>query len=409
MISTNMHDEKISVGISFGGTKLAVGLVGQTSHQLLASTERIGWHPMCIGAIDPLACLLELAISILRALLQQACRTIENVNRVGIAWPGPGRYREGMLTATFIPGCATREQNIHMLVLQELQRQLGVPVHDLQIVSRLDANAHAIGEVILPGGAFFQRDEIAPAATSGIVLNIATGVAGAIVQDGHVFSIIDPLAQTCQAQSSTEQLGETYGQFGRYLFKRIDTGIWLWKPTHDGSIPEYNPEKEIRLTDLCGGPALTRRYVDWHERNMQCGGQFLLHQRVLSAALALKGRRNIRWERVLLRRISSQAYRNDLQSRLFVQVIGNDIGHALHRLYYAYGAALFGHQVVLTGGVGEFFGRPPRASAYPDLFLEAITASLNIPKVRVIRSVLGMHAELVGATQLHDEIPLEAV
>ncbi len=138
------RNQRMNIAISFGGTKVAVAIVGE-GPRIINQTDRIEWRNEPVWKPEaPLESLLALVTSHAKQLLQEADLTIENVNLIGIAWPGPVRYSEGMLTATFIPGCTTL-QPIHQLLLNEFRVQFGSPLAHLKIVSCLDVNARAQG------------------------------------------------------------------------------------------------------------------------------------------------------------------------------------------------------------------------------------------------------------------------
>jgi hypothetical protein len=232
----------------------------------------------------------------------------------------------------------------------------------------------------MAGGAFYTTEE--RSRPSGIVLNIATGIAGAIVSEGNVLSTFGPL-------------GETYGQWGRYLFKNRNTGRWVWKPTEDGSIAEHDAN-DIRFTELCGGPALARRFADQCCALVRAGQQ--LPPDFASTPNEFptnRVQRDLQAEKALLIRMTQAAYDNDDVARSFVEEVGMEIGDALRCLHDAIGEATFGSKLVLTGGIGEFFGTPPQAGQ-PDILLTAIQSVLQEPDVRIVRSALGLDAEFIG-------------
>jgi hypothetical protein len=211
------------------------------------------------------------------------------------------------------------------------------------------------------------------------MLNIATGIAGAIVKEGDVLSTF------CT-------LGETYGQWGRYLFKNKNTGKWVWKPTEDGSIPEYEDENEVRFTDLCGGPAITRRFATL----ARSGHQLPPDLASILMALPNAEQRDVKVEKELLQKITQNAYHGPGVVRGFVQEVGVDIGGALRCLLNALGEEILGQKLVLAGGIGEFWGAPPQESDRTDILLAAIQPVLKRPNVSIVRSTVGLDAELVG-------------
>jgi len=343
------------VSVSFGGTKLALGLLSPTS-SLLAKTERVEWrdHPAW-KKDDPLVSLLDLVARQAQGLLQSMNVDISDVATIGLAWPGPGVYKEGLLRATFIPQLE-RPQDIHTILYQRFRETFGPAVAHVRIRSRLDAVARAWGELRTHNGGF-HNPEGAP--IDGLLINIATGVAGAIVEGGAVVEV-------------HRTLGETYGQWGRYLIK--GSSGWSWRPTADGSIPEFDRRSEVRFTDLCGGPALFKRWA----RNGPAP-------------------RDVNTEKETLIGITDEAYRHVGKCRHFVRVVGKEVGSAIACVVSAFFPEGFCERVVLTGGIGENFGRPLTPGQRLDFFLDTVSEELAGFARKVTRTRLGLDAELIGA------------
>jgi len=355
------HNERPTLAISFGGSKVALGLVGSEGRQILQQSERIEW---CLDTrFDPqhgFESLMSLVADEAARLFASAEIDPAEVCQVGVAWPGPGRYDEGWLYATFLPDLANG-QNVHRALIEALSARLRIDPDSLRCYSRLDVNARAIGEVRLAYGALFTEDGERP--RSGLVLNVATGIAGACVRSGQVLA-------------TWGDWGETYGQWGRYAFRDSASGLWRWCPTPDGSIPAHTAS-EVRLTQYCGGPALARCY------NNLCATQW-------------PQERDIKLERECLIRISRTAYEGDRAAAEFVTSAGRDVGAAVRCIIHGLGAGEIADELVLTGGVGEFFGRPERSDSGPDLYLCAIATELTGYVMHVHRSQAGLDAELAG-------------
>jgi len=349
------------LAISFGGSKIAVGIVAPGGVDVIAQTPRIEWrnHP----SYDPqrgFESLLRIVAESAATLLESNRLSITDVGHIGIAWPGPGKYADGLLRATFLPGEA-HEHNVHRAIQDSFADRLGIAAKSLRVLSRLDVNARAVGEVRLDGGGLHHKGH--DGQRSGIVMNVATGIAGACVRRGD--------AVVCWGN-----LGETYGQWGRYVFKDLKSGEWRWRPTADGSIASHSIF-EIRLTEYCGGPALVRRY----------NGSNLIdsfHARDIAA------------ERESLTGITRDAVSGRDRAATFVYEIGCDIGSAVKCVVASLGAADIAGTLILTGGVGELFGRPSEADQRADRFIQAVSSALGGCVAEVRRSIVGLNAELAG-------------
>lgn len=337
----------IGVGISFGGSKVAVGLVDVHKKTIIAQSPRIEWaSEFRFDLANPAHSLSLILADEIGLLAEQAKLSVRTIESVGVAWPGPGRYSCGIVEATFVPGFHEPRQ-LWPLLQHAFQGRLGPDWRVKNWCVRLDACAGAFGEAYHTGGQL--RD-----CRAGCLINIATGIAGALVRDGR------PVL-------SHDEFGEAYGQFGRFLIR--SRGNWEWRPTKDGRIPSL-AGADVRFTDLCGGPALARRLR----------GKPLLP-------------RNVTLERQMLANVTLQAANGNGDAMAFLDEVGCDIGEALACLNNAIGPF---ETVVLAGGVGGNLGRPP-SDQTPDLLLQAIKKASRIPEVLVSRSSLGLTAELIGA------------
>jgi hypothetical protein len=359
-MSSGDHGRPV-LAISFGGSKIALGIIAGGGWEVLARSPRIEWRTH--SSFDPrcgFESLLQIIADHAESLFAASGTHLTDIGHIGVAWPGPGRYSEGWLQATFLPDLAAG-RDVHRAIAEVLALRFGVSFGLLRVVSRLDVNARAAGEVRLArGGLSAAESRPAP---SGLVLNVATGVAGACVRAGETY--------VCW-----RELGETYGQWGRYVFKDLATGAWSWRATEDGSIASHSPS-QIRFTDYCGGPALVRRYSGQSVADICC-------------------ERDIVAERECLTLITCDAYRGSDRAAAFVRQIGRDIGAAVKCVIEGLGALDIATRLILTGGVGEFFGRPSRPVHEADVLIAAVTSELTGWVSDVRRSEAGLDAELAG-------------
>jgi hypothetical protein len=215
----------------------------------------------------------------------------------------------------------------------------------------------------------------------GLLVNWATGIAGAIV--------IDQKAIRCHPL-----IGENYGQFGRFLFYNCLTRSWIWRATPDGSVSPH-PHEEVRWSVLAAGPYLVRRFAKtWFEGDGVAPDVSESVTRALCHHAAIDASRDVAHEIAVLRWISLDAVASPegLAAR-FVSEVGSETGGALAALLKVFQSESIA-RVVLAGGVGENFGRADGRSE--DLFLSKVSNALEGFPVIVVRAVLGIDAEFLG-------------
>jgi predicted NBD/HSP70 family sugar kinase len=345
-----MATRAVYVAISVGGTKLAWGFLAGDS--LVYESGKIPWQDLLPGAgREAPARILEMIAGKTRELL--AGQGLEPVG-VGLAWPGPGDYEQGIVSATFLPGFEAFP--LKASLGEVLQRVFGRPV---PVTLMLDAVADLLGEVRSPEGGLRDRPD-------GMILNLATGVAAGLLADGHIVTSDLPRGITAGL-----------GQLGRHLIRRPD-GNWDHRPTRDGSVaPHDRAGGELRMTDYLGGPALARR----------------VRRELAVEAPGDEAGRDIQEERRLLQSLSERARAGDPAATRFVQQAGADIGAALRVFLASY--PRFGDRIVLVGGVGENLGLP--AGAQPDRFVREIDEARGArPDQVTVRSRLGVTREFLA-------------
>jgi predicted NBD/HSP70 family sugar kinase len=338
----------VYVAISVGGTKLAWGFLA--GDRLIYESGKIAWQDLLVGAAEaPPGRVLEVIAGKTRELLAQ--RGLEPAG-VGLAWPGPGDYERGIVSATFLPGFEAFP--LKSALGEVLQRMFGKPV---PVTLMLDAVADLLGEVRSPEGGLHGRSD-------GMILNLATGVAAGLLADGHDVNSDLPRGITAGL-----------GQLGRHLIRRPD-GSWDHRPTRDGSVaPHDRAGGELRMTDYLGGPALARR------ARRELGGP------------GAGERRDIEEERRLLQSLSERARAGDELAARFVRQAAQDIGAALRVFLTSY--PRFGDRVVLVGGVGENLGWP--GDGDDDPFIRLIDQARGAGRQQeTVRSRLGVTREFLA-------------
>jgi hypothetical protein len=371
-----MSSSKPNIAISVGGTKFGSAIVHSDPLAICAQTDRIEWRDLSAWKSSPRPeTLFRLIAEKTFLLFQDSDFSFEDVCQIGLAWPGPGRYSQGLLTATFIPGCK-EPQAIHEMVQAAFSSVFGMNCDSIEIVSALDVNVRSRGEVLHPQGAL--RHTESGQYPSGLVINIATGIAGAAVRDGR------PLP-------SAFDLGETYGQWGRFLFYDRQNGEWIWRPTEDGSILPHDGSL-IRFTELCGGPALSRRFAEL-VRGAPAGLVPSCLRQLATPVLPDPSQRNITAEKEFLRAITKAAHEGVPLVSDFIVRVGKEIGGALNQLINSIGEGDW-DKIVLAGSVGENFGASQAGS--PDMLIESIASVLPFAGLQIVRSQVGLDAEYIG-------------
>lgn len=363
-----MTSEKVQLVISVGGSKCAFAIVGEPPLAVLARSERVEWTQEGIVTI---CSFVRMLVREIQKLLTSSRTAAARIKHIGIAWPGPGKGRE--FSATFIPGC-DQPQPISDLLRAAMIEAFGSAFKGVPIRVVLDAFARLAGESGSHGA-------LAPPNTSGMLVNIATGIAGGLLNEGQV-QLTHPL------------YGENYGQFGRFLFFNRQTKNWRWAPTLDGRVPTHE-ETETRWTDLCAGPAIARRIAMlFYPLGVDTSG----YTGTVAAALRHyendNAPRNTMHEMVLLRWASAEAKRNPkgLQSTI-VEDVAWEIGAALATLRCVFAAQPM-TRIVLAGGVGEHLGLSNQACQ--DEFLRCVQNAFGFETPIICRAQLGVDAEFLG-------------
>jgi predicted NBD/HSP70 family sugar kinase len=372
--------ESIRLAVSVGGSKCAFAAVGAVSHAVLARSGRVEWTGRGIATLEAFT---EMLATEFQNLLREAGIDCTRVEAVGVAWPGP--HLDGLFQATFIPGCRT-PRPVGRLLQRALARALSPRLESVPVGVMLDALARAAGETT-PGGAL----DFSPATggASGMLVNIATGIAGGIVRNGQ------PLI-------SHPGFGNNYGQFGRFLFLDTGSGAWLWRPAQDGSVPRHS-STEIRWTRYCAGPALAHRVASWcFERGVRAHGVDEAITEALQYYRAEPPSRHVGYEMALLHWTSAEAAEYpDGQLAKFVKLVAAEIGAALRVLLQVFASERI-WRIVLAGGVGENFGRADGRNEDP--FLDLVKQTAGEGCCDIARARLGVDAEFLGLARIIKEV-----
>jgi hypothetical protein len=361
--------EDVHLVVSVGGSKCAFAVVGANSRAVLARSRRVEWTGT---GIETTGGFVSMLVREFRRLLTEQVLDPARVQAAAMAWPGP-QVGECVL-ATFIPGCQV-PQPISRLLQQGLGSEVDRRLESIPVYVMLDAVARAAGEST-PGGALHLLADDDQGA--GILVNIATGIAGGVVHQGK------PLL-------AYREFGPNYGQFGRFLFLNAATGTWTWRATLDGSVPPH-PAGEIRWTHRCAGPALSLRTARWcHEHRLDTAAAGEAVAQALRYYDSEGAPRDAGHEMALLRWASTEAGGGGALVG-FLDVVAAEIGGALDLLLHVFQAARL-RRIVLAGGVGENFGRGTDPAFDP--LLARVQGALG-NRCEVRRASLGVDAEFLG-------------
>lgn len=151
------------IGIDLGGTKTAVALVNEAQQIVVKRTAPTGAGQQSADDI------VEQMAAACRAVCDEHCGGLDEVERVGIAAPGIIDARAGMI----LHACNLPFE--HYPICERLSERLG----HLPIRIENDANAAAWGEAIAGS---------ARGSQSSVIITLGTGVGGGIIIDGKIYS-----------------------------------------------------------------------------------------------------------------------------------------------------------------------------------------------------------------------------
>lgn len=326
----------VNLAVSIGGTKLAFGAV--TTEGLLEMSPRIEWKKIletqnqynAEGFIDLILDELEKIV----ATLEKKGIPKDKLNEIGIAWPGPGDYQSGIVSATFIPGF--NKYPLKTYLQKKLKERLDITP---QVKILFDAWADVFGEMA--------QDKTLK---NWMYLNIATGIAVGIVKDGKIIDSYEWPGKV--------KVESGLGSIGRHMI-RLENGSWEYRPTPNGEIASM-AKGEVRMTEWLGGPALAKRLIDvviskWEtSKNVVPDDFFETSAKKLKEEVKAKDSAAIR--KVLSMICKRAQEKNELALEMIADV-GKEIGLALRTFAENFPQESFHNRIILGGGIGENFGK----------------------------------------------------
>lgn len=376
------HEQtKFNVGISMGGTKMAVGAVSPEG--LIGQRPRFHWSEELqrLGEIPSPETLVDLFLHEIERLLAEFNLEPAALKEVGVAWPGPGDYEKGIVSATFVPGFTNYplKETLEIRLKERFHREIPVQI-------RLDVMAGLRGEQIDEKGNMRNEE-------NGMVLNLATGIAAALVKNGK---LIDEMEyQPLQEGGTAVSIKNGFGQLGRHLI-RLDNGTWDYRPTPHGEVAKHNTQNgETRMTDWLGGPALARRFMLQVSLHPQYFGPKAFNKSIAEIEARLNAGRDADLERHVLEQITILAKQQNPIAINFIRNAGQDAGEAIRTFLEAYPNEAFHKKIVVIGGIGENLGLNvlPNEKG-EDIFVHALRKFSK--QDNLIRSPLGFQAEILG-------------
>jgi|GEM_PF-147437 mannose-6-phosphate isomerase class I/predicted NBD/HSP70 family sugar kinase len=378
-----IQEGPINLAISIGGTKLVLGALNREG--IIEMSPRIEWKKILEdnntykveGFIE---LIMNEFIKIIEKLEKKGVKR-NQIQEVGVAWPGPGKYSQGVVSATFLPGF--HQFPLGEQLSQQFANRLGIQIKTNII---LDAWADAYGEMS-------QNADL----KNWIYINIATGVAAGIVKEGKVLDTY--------SWPDKPSVKSGLGQIGRHLI-RLPEGIWQYRPTMHGDIPVM-VKGETRLTDWIGGPALATRFIDFVFQKAEITDLvpddfFGTSVKKLKKDIEQKNAEAIR---MVLEKVQKQAEEQNATALEMIRDLGRDIGKAIRTFADAFPGESFCDQIIIGGGVVENLGKNILISkSSKDILLYNVVQTAQIPKI--FRTKMDVKRELLAFKPAQDSSTL---
>jgi dTDP-4-dehydrorhamnose reductase len=384
---------KMNIGISVGGSKFIFGLVDRKGH--VSADSEFNWREKLKGEVTTEKIETMIMDEISR-LLRRFSVYPEQIDQIGIAWPGPVNYNTQLVTATYLPFSG------HALSDVIQQRFLQQYNHRLQVYAVLDVQADVLGELKDAKGGLKGK-------SNGLVLNIATGIAAGVLKDNQLIDEIDYVS----GNGDKLHINTGFPQVGRHLVRPKNAPTeWEYRPTSDGAVPSFSDKYE-RFSRTCGGPFIAKRFVaSLIERLGRSDKMYFtdIPMDLGNIAASLENRENdssaVDLEGQVLSELTRKAYTDDGFAQEFLSDIGLEIGSAMGVFIRSY-PNIFNAQnndldLILVGGIGENLGNPELlvgVNKYKDdIFLKAVQKGLQnkgVSGVRVKRSVVDRNGRRV--------------
>ncbi len=382
--------EKINIGLSIGGTKIAAGvlnasgLVGTPDDQ----PEPVTWQQLeqAHPNLPPFDRALTGIVEEIDTALKKFKIKSDALSGVGISWAGPGDYAAGKIKNDKIPGFQTMvdlKTPLQNLISKKFGR--AVPIEIMH-----DGAAGAVGEHRLPNGALHGQPH-------GIAVIVGTGVGAGFIENGH------PVYGVCGKAEAF------IGEIGFHLIRSSD-GSYRYRgngANWDHPVP-YDPDPakgEVRLEQRVAGPWVAARFVEFlraagEPDQKRFGVEIPLGpdalpsvQRPIVTDAALQAE--------LLASITQWAidmkHAGHVAARTFIQEVGLELGRALavFRAEYADRPFVKEGRIVLISTMGEKFGEGVLDSHGQDLFLKAVRRGAGFENI--VRSRIGVEREFAFA------------
>lgn len=336
--------------VSLGGTKIEIGALTRWGSFL--RSQQFFWRDEAdfrdLGAdADGAGFCGALAERMMRFLAQRGYG-IDDVEVIGIPFPGPGGPQQGWFSNNLSPGF------VRGVRLEErLAARLAVSGRPPTIRIALDVKCAAGGELHHPRGRLRGLER-------GVVLNIATGVAVGFVREARVL-----VTDSDFAAETDGRYDKDAGQVGRHVVFDTVTGNWRYDYVPRGQTPEL-AATAIRMTDRLSGPALALRLLRHLEREGLLAACPCDIHRTMTATRGLREVEAVvqvrqsptpvagailTWADTVYAHAGSDALASCLER--FAAEVATDLAAALCAFLDAPGWRGLDDPIVLVGGVGE--------------------------------------------------------
>jgi hypothetical protein len=382
--------EKIHIGLSIGGTKIAAGvlnakgLVGSADDQ----PEPVTWQRLeqTYPKLSPFDRALAGIVDEIDAALKKFKIAPAALCGVGISWAGPGDYPAGKIKNDKIAGfqmMVDLKTPLKNLIAKKFSR-------DFPIEIMHDGAAGAVGEHRLPNGALHGQP-------NGMAVIIGTGVGAGFIENGHPVYGVPGKAEAFM------------GEIGFHLIRSSD-GSYRYCGTGAGwdhPIPyDPNPAKgEVRLEQRVAGPWVAARFVEF----LRAAGESDRERFGVEIPLGPDSLPSVQKPIVTDAALQAQVliaitdwaidrkHAAHVAARTFIQEVGLELGRALavFRAEYAQQPFVREGKIVLISTMGERFGAGVVDGQGRDLFLEAIRRGAGFEKI--VRSEIGVEREFAFA------------
>lgn len=331
-----------TIGLSVGGTKIAGAAV--FANGTTEAHESFDWRAQ-LGNQATVEDFIQGIVTVVEKIKEQ--NQSRDLQRIGLAFPGPGEYDKGYFSPINIP------LPNQYPIKQVLEERLNIPVVTLH-----DGAASVLGETSVTG--------TLPGVDNAMIVIVGTGIGGGVKKNGsHYYgkNSIGELGWSLwyEKPESIEDEEIYYIYAGEHSYSDF-----IQKMDHLKSLGHIPVEQRL------AGPALAKRFVRYTltETNVAKSNDFF-QENVIDLLRQLEAG-DASAEKRVLQKITQGAQKDYYGCYKFIQVVGKELGIALGTYVSSHFEELFVRHIVLVSGVGENFGKGVLNDQGQDLWLESI-------------------------------------